>query len=176
MKKKHFIAPALALGLIGGAIAVPNAIFADSDVTDSATSSAVTQDAGTTAVPNDHVGTATTTGDHVITPQATTPRIENRPISGTTYLADFDIKANYGYVRLYLKNTGKKPISYTINQGSPGGRQKASGSVGAGETYSEIVNESSGPWSVGTFYVNLTSGSAPMEGQLGVRISTDTNF
>ncbi|MMZ59032.1 hypothetical protein D1872_210430 [compost metagenome] len=115
-------------------------------------------------------------GGHVITPNATTPRIENRPISGTTYLADFDIKANYGYVRLYLKNTGKQPISFTINQGSPGGRQKASGSVGGGETYSEIVNERSGPWSVGTFYVNLTSGSAPMEGQLGVRISTDTNF
>ncbi|MGG1654384.1 hypothetical protein ABHN03_26080, partial [Paenibacillus sp. NRS-1775] len=145
---------------------------ATTEVTPATTdSAAVSQSANTSTDVN-----TPTAGNHVITPNATTPRIENRPISGTTYLADFDIKANYGYVRVYLKNTGSQRISFTINQGSPGGRQKASGSVGPGETYNEIVNGNSGPWAVGTFYVNLTSGSSNMSGQLGVRISTDLNF
>ncbi|UMY53143.1 hypothetical protein MLD56_16340 [Paenibacillus peoriae] len=175
MKKKHFIAPALALGLIGGAIAVPNAIFADSDVTDSATSSAVTQDAGTTAVPNDHVGTATTTGDHVITPQATDGQIVDRPLYGLNDSADFDIKPGYGYVRLYLRNTGDTTISFTVNQGSASGAEKYSGTVKPGRTFDEQLN-SSKAWSAGKFYVSLSSGSGPMSGKLGVRTSTNTDF
>ncbi|ASR49547.1 hypothetical protein B4V02_24095 [Paenibacillus kribbensis] len=162
---KRFFAATLVAACM---LTVPSAFAAD-DAT--ATSPATSDSANSPVV---HLGAGN--GGHVFTPNATTPRIENRPISGTTYLADFDIKANYGYVRMYLKNTGNKKISFTINQGSPGGKQKASGSVGPGETYNEIVNENSGPWAVGTFYVNLTSGSSNMSGQLGVRISTDLNF
>ena len=166
MKKKHFIAPALALGLIGGAIAVPSAIFADSDaaVTDSATSSAVTQGTVTT-----------TTGDHVITPQATDGQIVDRPLYGLNDSADFDIKGGYGYVRLYLRNTGNTTISFTVNQGSASGAEKYSGSVKPGKTFDEILN-SSKAWSTGKFYVNLSSGSGPMSGKLGVRTSTNTDF
>ncbi|MGM1022127.1 MAG: hypothetical protein ACQEXV_16655 [Bacillota bacterium] len=162
--KRLFAATLVAASML----TVPSAFAAD----DTTTTSPATSDSANSPVVHLGVGS----GGHVITPNATTPRIENRPISGTTYLADFDIKANYGYVRMYLKNTGSQRIFFTINQGSPGGRQKASGSVGPGETYNEIVNENSGPWAVGTFYVNLTSGSSPMAGQLGVRISTDLNF
>ncbi|MMZ53665.1 hypothetical protein D1872_154650 [compost metagenome] len=95
MKKKHFIAPALALGLIGGAIAVPSAIFADSDatVTDSATSTAVTQDAG-----------KTTTGDHVITPQRSMEALDAGITGGATVQTSFEIPKGYGYIKLKLKN------------------------------------------------------------------------
>ncbi|MEK4732809.1 hypothetical protein [Paenibacillus sp. FSL L8-0641] len=166
MKKKHFIVPALALGLIGGAIAVPNAIFADSDaaVTDSATSTAVTQDAG-----------KTTTGDHVITPQATDGQIVDRPVAGFNDSADFDVKGGYGYVRLYLRNTGDTTITFTVNQGSASGPEKYSGTVRPGKTFDEILN-SSKAWSTGKFYVSLSSGSGSMSGKLGVRTSTNTNF
>ncbi|URJ36592.1 hypothetical protein MF625_001010 [Paenibacillus polymyxa] len=166
MKKKHFIVPALALGLIGGAIAVPSAIFADSDaaVTDSATSSAATQAPATT-----------TTGDHVITPQATDGQIVDRPVAGFNDSADFDIKGGYGYVRLYLRNTGNTTISFTVNQGSVSGAEKYSGTVKPGKTFDEILN-SSKAWSSGKFYVSLSSGSGSMSGKLGVRTSTNTNF
>ncbi|MBY7736732.1 MULTISPECIES: hypothetical protein [Paenibacillus] len=166
MKKKHFIAPALALGLIGGAIAVPSAIFADSDaaVTDSATSSAATQAPATTP-----------TGDHVITPQATDGQIVDRPVAGFNDSADFDIKGGYGYVRLYLRNTGNTTISFTVNQGSVSGAEKYSGTVKPGKTFDEILN-SSKAWSAGKFYVSLSSGSGSMSGKLGVRTSTNTNF
>lgn len=110
-----------------------------------------------------------------ITPFSSTPRIENRQISGTTYLADFDIKAGYGYVRMYLKNTGSQMIHFSINQGQPGGKEKYTGKVAPGQTFNEILNSGS-PLAVDTFYVNLTSGSEDMSGQLGIRISTDLNF
>ncbi|WP_277376204.1 hypothetical protein [Paenibacillus polymyxa] len=166
MKKKHFIAPALALGLIGGAIAVPSAIFADSEVTvtDSATSSAVNQDAGKTP-----------TGDHVITPQATDGQIVDRPVAGFNDSADFDIKPGYGYVRMYLRNTGDTTITFTVNQGSVSGAEKYSGTVKPGKTFDEILN-SNKAWSAGKFYVSLSSGSGSMSGKLGVRTSTNTNF
>ncbi|WP_318627258.1 hypothetical protein [Paenibacillus polymyxa] len=166
MKKKHFIAPALALGLIGGAIAVPSAIFADSDAvsTSANTSTTATQAPATTP-----------TGDHVITPQATDGQIVDRPVAGFNDSADFDIKGGYGYVRLYLKNTGNTTISFTVNQGSVSGAEKYSGTVKPGKTFDEILN-SSKAWSSGKFYVSLSSGSGSMSGKLGVRTSTNTNF
>ncbi|KJD43025.1 hypothetical protein [Paenibacillus terrae] len=166
MKKKHLIASTLSLGLLGGAIAIPSAIFADSDaaVTDSATSTAVTQDAG-----------KTTTGDHVITPQATDGQIVDRPVAGFNDSADFDVKGGYGYVRLYLRNTGNTTITFTVNQGSASGAEKYSGTVKPGKTFDEILN-SSKAWSSGKFYVSLSSGSGSMSGKLGVRTSTNTNF
>jgi hypothetical protein len=166
LKKKHLVASALALGIIGGAVAVPNAIFADSDaaVTDSATSTAVTQDAG-----------KTTTGDHVITPQATDGQIVDRPVAGFNDSADFDIKPGYGYVRLYLRNTGDTTITFTVNQGSVSGAEKYSGTIKPGKTFDDILNKSNA-WSTGKFYVSLSSGSGSMSGKLGVRTSTNTNF
>ncbi|MCV9949268.1 hypothetical protein [Paenibacillus polymyxa] len=166
MKKKHFIVPALALGLIGGAIAVPSAIFADSDAvsTSANTSTTATQTPATTP-----------TGDHVITPQATDGQIVDRPVAGFNDSADFDIKGGYGYVRLYLRNTGNTTISFTVNQGSVSGAEKYSGTVKPGKTFDEILN-SSKAWSAGKFYVSLSSGSGSMSGKLGVRTSTNTNF
>ncbi|MCP3795658.1 hypothetical protein [Paenibacillus sp. CH40] len=104
MKKKHFIVPALALGLIGGAIAVPNAILADSDVavTDSATSTAVTQDAG-----------KTTTGDHVVTPQRA------RDVFDDTFdrkdpVSRFVLDPGYGHLKISAKNTGDSTITFSV--------------------------------------------------------------
>ncbi|PNQ85363.1 hypothetical protein C1T20_13100 [Paenibacillus polymyxa] len=164
MKKKRFFPSALSFCLLG-AVVMPSVICASSDASDSANTSSITiKNAG-----------KTTTGDHVITPQATDGQIVDRPLYGLNDSADFDIKPGYGYVRLYLRNTGNTTISFTVNQGSASGAEKYSGTVKPGKTFDELLN-SSKAWSAGKFYVSLSSGSGPMSGKLGVRTSTNTDF
>ncbi|URJ34753.1 hypothetical protein MF625_004058 [Paenibacillus polymyxa] len=166
MKKKHFIAPALALGIIGGAIAVPNAIFADSNaVTDSTPattgSTAVSQSANTSTDVN-----TPKAGDHVITPQDTN-KVLNKSLANTDMSERFYIDPHYGYARVYVHNDGKAPINITVTQGSASGPVKMKGRIAKGETFDEI---NSSAWTVGSFYVNLTSPGGPMEGGMSVRI------
>ncbi|MET3211190.1 UNVERIFIED_CONTAM: hypothetical protein ABIC26_004157 [Paenibacillus sp. PvR008] len=93
MKKNKLITTALSLSLLG-AVAIPSAIFADSDVSDSAnTSTTETQDAGTT-----------TAGDHVITPQRSMEAIDAGITGGATVQTSFEIPRRYGYIKLKLKN------------------------------------------------------------------------
>lgn len=163
-KKKIFFSLALSISLLG-AVVVPSAIFARPDAPDSAnTSSIATKNAGKSTI-----------SDQVINPQATDGQIVDRPVAGFNDSADFDIKGGYGYVRLYLRNTGNTTISFTVNQGSVSGAEKYSGTVKPGKTFDEILN-SSKAWSAGKFYVSLSSGSGSMSGKLGVRTSTNTNF
>jgi hypothetical protein len=129
-------------------------------------------DTSTTATQD---ASKTTTGDHVITPQATDGQIVDRPVAGFNDSADFDVKGGYGYVRLYLRNTGDTTITFTVNQGSASGAEEYSGTVKPGKTFDEILNKSK-VWSTGKFYVSLSSGSGSMSGKLGVRTSTNTNF
>jgi hypothetical protein len=111
LKKKHFIVPALALGLIGGAIAVPSAIFADSDaaVTDSATSTAVTQDAGTT-----------TTGDHVVTPQRLGNTFNYTLGGSATASGTFEVPKGFGHVKLRIRNYANAPVDFTLQHNESG--------------------------------------------------------
>ncbi|TQR97469.1 hypothetical protein [Paenibacillus ottowii] len=111
MKKKHFIVPALALGLIGGAVAVPNTIFADSDaaVTDSATSTAATQDAGTT-----------TTSDHVITPQSLGNSFNFTSGGSATSSGTFEVPKGFGYVKLRIRNYANAPVDFTVEHNDSG--------------------------------------------------------
>ncbi len=102
VKKKHLIASALSLGLLGGAIAVPSAIFADSDaVTDSAnTSTTATQDAG-----------KTTTGDHVITPQSVGNSFNFTVGGSATASGSFEVPKGFGYVKLRIRTTLIPPLT-----------------------------------------------------------------
>jgi hypothetical protein len=110
LKKKHIIASALSVGLLGGAIAVPHAIFADSDVTDSAnTSTAATQDAGTT-----------TTGDHVVTPQKIGNTFGSRVQGGATVQSAFEVPKGYGHVKLTLKNNSSYPVRVSVTHNDSG--------------------------------------------------------
>ncbi|MGM1022120.1 MAG: hypothetical protein ACQEXV_16615 [Bacillota bacterium] len=105
MKKKHLIASALSLGLLGGAIAVPSAIFADSDVTDSAnTSTTATQDAGTT-----------TTGDHVVTPQRVGNTIDAGASGSATVGTSFEVPKGYGHVKLRMKNYSDHTVKVSLS-------------------------------------------------------------
>lgn len=147
------------------------------------TSSALADDNSTAANPGTsdsnppiiQLGDENITDGGIVTPFSSTPVIDNRPISGHDYEASFYIKPNFGYVRLYLKNTGPDTINLSVNQGSTSGPLKYFAKVYPGQTFNEILNPK-GAWAVGDFYVSLASGSLPMSGQLGVRISTDLNF
>ncbi|MGM1023436.1 MAG: hypothetical protein ACQEXV_23620 [Bacillota bacterium] len=96
--------------------------------------------------------------------------IAETPLSGTTYLNRFYIPAGYGWVKLHLKNTGKLSFNYTVQQGSPSGPLKGSGTVKPDQI---ITDYWTSPWSTGWYYVNGTSGSGNMKGTLGVRIGTN---
>ncbi|MEK5405288.1 hypothetical protein MKX36_05010 [Paenibacillus sp. FSL W8-0439] len=111
MKKKHLIASALSLGLLGGAIAVPSAIFADSDaVTDSAnTSTTATQDAGNT-----------TTGDHVITPQSVGNSFNFTVGGSATASGSFEVPKGFGYVKLRIRNYANTSVDFTVEHNDSG--------------------------------------------------------
>ncbi|AHM64693.1 hypothetical protein LK13_18050 [Paenibacillus polymyxa] len=111
MKKKHLIASALSLGLLGGAIAVPSAIFADSDaVTDSAnTSTTATQDAG-----------KTTTGDHVITPQSVGNSFNFTVGGSATASGSFEVPKGFGYVKLRIRNYANTSVDFTVEHNDSG--------------------------------------------------------
>ncbi|NEU24693.1 hypothetical protein G3M74_00645 [Paenibacillus polymyxa] len=115
MKKKHFIAPVLALGIIGGFIAVPNAIFADSDaVTDSTPattdSTAVSQSANTSTDV-----TVPTTGNDVIIPQAAGLNAIDTDVGGSaTAQAAFNVPKGYGHTKLRMKNFSDHRVKVTL--------------------------------------------------------------
>lgn len=126
MKKKHLISSALSLGLLGGAIAIPSAIFADSDaVTDSANSStAATQDAGTAA-----------TGGHVITPQKIGNTFGSRVQGGATVQSAFEVPKAYGHVKLTLKNRSSYPVRVSLEHNDSGKEYISGKRIAPGGTY-----------------------------------------
>ncbi|OMF48740.1 hypothetical protein [Paenibacillus peoriae] len=161
MKKKHFIVPALALGLIGGAIAVPNAIFADSDaVTDSTPattdSTAVSQSANTSTDVN-----TPKLGDHVITPQSTQPGFDTT-LGGQQTVSYFSIPARMGYVKIWVKNTGNETIKFALHKGSASGSVIKEAKIEKDSTFEWI---SSSALSTGDFYATFNTSNTNMKGQ-----------
>ncbi|WP_237449068.1 hypothetical protein [Paenibacillus sp. OT2-17] len=100
MKKKHLIASALSLGLLGGAIAVPSAIFADSDA---ATNSANTS----TYATHDEVKTP---GNHDIS-LFRTKDLFNVNLDGKSPLTEFSIDPGYGHVKIRVRNNTKATLT-----------------------------------------------------------------
>ncbi|WP_258013897.1 hypothetical protein [Paenibacillus polymyxa] len=138
----------MALGLIGGAIAVPSAIFADSDaaVTDSATSSAVAQDAG-----------KTTAGDHVITPQRV------RDVFDDTFdrkdpVSRFVLDPGYGHLKISAKNTGGSTITFSLVH-TDSGKQYIVKTIGA---HKKLLWDS-----VNSFSQGLRSGNYEIQWRAG---------
>ncbi|MET3209379.1 UNVERIFIED_CONTAM: hypothetical protein ABIC26_002323 [Paenibacillus sp. PvR008] len=101
MKKKHLISSALSVSLLG-AIALPSAIFADSDVTNSAsTSTYATHDE--VKIPGNHdVGLFRRTD------------LFNVNLDGKSPLTDFSISPGYGHVKLRVRNYSKSTLTFTL--------------------------------------------------------------
>ncbi|WP_262384903.1 hypothetical protein [Paenibacillus terrae] len=160
--KKASVVSVLSLAL---AIPLTASAAATTDVAPATTdSTAVSQSANTSTDVN-----TPKVGDHVITPQATDPVLDVR-LRGTEMSKPFTIRAGYGYVKVWVRNNGSQKIKLTVTQGSGAGTVKLSGTIYPGEDWSSPINSSA--WSTGDFYVNLTSGSADMSGQVSVRTGT----
>jgi len=148
LKKKHLIASALSLGLLGGAIAVPSAIFADSDaVTDSAnTSTTATQDAVTK-----------TTGDHVITPQRARDVFDDS-FDSKNPVTRFVLDPGYGHLKIQANNTGNSTITFSLVH-TDSGKQYIVKTIGA---------HSSLTWdSLNSFSQGLRSGNYEIQWRAG---------
>ncbi|WP_025685814.1 hypothetical protein [Paenibacillus maysiensis] len=123
MKKKHLIASALSLGLLGGAVAVPNAIFADSDaVSNSANPS--------TYATKDK---AKTPGNHDVG-LFKTKDLFNVILDGKSPLTEFSISPGYGHVKMRVKNSTKATLTFTLKHVNSGDYLLTK-YVGAGETF-----------------------------------------
>ncbi|QYK66139.1 hypothetical protein [Paenibacillus sp. S02] len=123
MKKKHLIASALSLGLLGGAIAVPSAIFADSDA---ATNSANTS----TYATHDEVKTP---GNHDIS-LFRTKDLFNVNLDGKSPLTEFSIDPGYGHVKIRVRNNTKATLIFTLKH-VDSGKDYFTKYVGAGDTF-----------------------------------------
>ncbi|KOS04209.1 hypothetical protein [Paenibacillus polymyxa] len=118
MKKKHLIASALSLGLLGGAIAVPSAIFADSDA---ATNSANTS----TYATHDEVKTP---GNHDIS------LFRTKDLFNVNLLTEFSIDPGYGHVKIRVRNNTKATLTFTLKH-VDSGKDYFTKYVGAGDTF-----------------------------------------
>ncbi|MGW8958374.1 hypothetical protein [Paenibacillus sp. NPDC055715] len=102
MKKKHLIASALSVSLLG-AIALPSAIFADSDAV---TNSASTLTYGT----HDEVKTP---GNHDVG-LFKRKDLFNVNLDGKSPLTEFSISPRYGHVKLRVRNYSKSTLTFTL--------------------------------------------------------------
>ncbi|QNR65295.1 hypothetical protein IAQ67_15445 [Paenibacillus peoriae] len=141
MKKIHLVASVLVLGLIGGAIAVPCAILADSDaaVTDSAASTAATQGA-----------VITTTGDHVITPQRARDVFNDTFDNEKNPVSRFVLDPGYGHLKILAKNTSDSTITFSLVH-TDSGKQYIVKTIGA---HKKLLWDS-----VNSFSLGLRSGN-----------------
>ncbi|WP_068497721.1 hypothetical protein [Paenibacillus kribbensis] len=121
-KNKLFLVSALSVSLLG-AVAIPSAIFADSDaVTDSAnTSTYATQDEVKT--PDNHDVSLFRTKD-----------LFNVNLDGKSPLTEFSISPGYGHVKLRVKNNTKATLTFTLKH-VDSGKDYFTKYVGAGDTF-----------------------------------------
>ncbi|MCP3808461.1 hypothetical protein NLX78_14575 [Paenibacillus sp. Lou8.1] len=163
MKKKHLVASALALGIIGGAVAVPNAIFADSDAV---TSSANTSTYGTKdelKTPGNH--DVKTPGNHDVG-LFKTKDLFNVVLDGKSPLTEFSISPGYGHVKLRVKNNTKATLTFTLRHVNSGDYLLTK-YVGAGEPFTWYSTDSFSngmragdyeiQWRAGGAYVDATA-------------------
>ncbi|KJD42660.1 hypothetical protein [Paenibacillus terrae] len=149
MKKKHFIVPALALGIIGGFIAVPNAIFADSGVTDSASTL-------TYATKNE----VKTPGNHDGVSLFRTKDLFNVNLDGKSPLTEFSITPGYGHVKIRVENNSKTTLTLTLKH-VDSGKDYFTKYVGAGDTINWYSMDSfSGGMRSGNYEIQWRAGGA----------------
>lgn len=126
------------------------------------------------AAPTNNVGdssanTASTQGEGIITPMAVDNEIVNSQISGSSYTKNFNIQANYGWVKVWVQNTSKETLTVRVTQSTLSGTQKMSFSVAPGATWTEYGTK---PWATGTHWVSIsTKNGGNMSGLLSVKLA-----
>lgn len=107
-----------------------------------------------------------------------TKRVINAPdlsLEGQEMKEEFNVKAGYGWVKVYIKNDGTKPIKFSVAEGSETGPIVMSGTVEAGKSktfYNWKFKGSENGAAVGTHVISLNCNEAVMKGRATVRIGT----
>ncbi|MGZ0039437.1 hypothetical protein [Paenibacillus ottowii] len=123
MKKRHFIVSVLVLGLIGGAVAVPNTIFADSDAVSNSANTITYANQGKVKTPSNHDIGLFKTKD-----------LFNVVLDGKSPLTEFSISPGYGHVKMHVKNSTKATLTFTLKHVNSGDYLFTK-YVGGGETF-----------------------------------------
>ncbi|TPG84943.1 hypothetical protein EEL32_14970 [Brevibacillus laterosporus] len=97
-----------------------------------------------------------------------TKKILTKDLANTEMAEEFSVNRGYGWVKVYVHNTGSKTINISVSDEN--GKQKMSGKVNPGKTWVEYSEK---PWGVGDYTVGLTSGQSKMSGTLSVRIANE---
>ncbi|QDX91357.1 hypothetical protein EEL30_02570 [Brevibacillus laterosporus] len=97
-----------------------------------------------------------------------TKKILSKDLANTEMAEEFSVNRGYGWVKVYVHNTGSKTINISVSDEN--GKQKMSGKVNPGKSW---VGYSEKPWGIGDYTVGLTSGQAKMSGTLSVRIANE---
>ncbi|OMF48739.1 hypothetical protein [Paenibacillus peoriae] len=130
MKKKHLIASVLALGIIGGAVAVPNAIFADSDAVSNSANTITYANQGEVKTPSNHDVSLFKRKD-----------LFNVNLDGKSPLTEFSISPGYGHVKMRVKNNTKATLTFTLRHVNSGDYLLTK-YVGAGERFTWYSTDS----------------------------------
>ncbi|WP_340014341.1 hypothetical protein [Paenibacillus sp. FSL K6-1318] len=124
------------------------------------------------AAPSNNVAdssTASTQGEGIITPMAVDNEIVNSQISGSSYTKNFNIQANFGWVKVWVQNTSKETLTVRVTQSTLSGTQKMSFSVAPGASWTEYGTK---PWATGTHWVSIsTKNGGNMSGLLSVKLA-----
>ncbi len=123
MKKKHLITSALALGIIGGAVAVPNTIFADSDAVSNSANTITYANQGEVKTPSNHDVSLFKRKD-----------LFNVNLDGKSPLTEFFISPGYGHVKIRVKNNSKTTLTFTLKH-VDSGDYLLTKYVGGGDTF-----------------------------------------
>ncbi|TPG70209.1 hypothetical protein EEL31_18085 [Brevibacillus laterosporus] len=94
-----------------------------------------------------------------------TKSILTKDLANKEMAEDFSVNKGYGWVKVYVHNTGSKTINISVTDED--GEEKMSGKVKPGKTWVEYSKK---PWGIGDYTVGLTSGQSKMSGTLSVRI------
>jgi len=91
--------------------------------------------------------------------------VNNESFSGTQSTRNFDIPQHYGNVKVWVKNSGEKEMSVTVEKGN---QQKMSVTIQPGKSWTGYSDKA---YSTGTHTIQVVSPEDTTKGQMSVRVS-----
>ncbi|OXM14551.1 hypothetical protein [Paenibacillus herberti] len=95
--------------------------------------------------------------------------IVNAPIAGSSYTKNFNIQANFGWVKVWVQNKSTETLTVRVTQSTLSGTQKMVYTVAPGSSWTEYGTK---PWATGTHWISIsTKNGGNMSGLLSVKLA-----
>lgn len=94
--------------------------------------------------------------------------LKDEALAGTASTKLISVPAEFNKVKIDFRNSGSRPFTFTINQGTISGHAPMSGTVPADGEIHTFFSEK--PWSTGEYYLNVSS-AQNMSGTVNVDLS-----